>query len=105
MSRVSRAKDLSLFLILCIAISVWTGYSEAQNVDCAIIAKIEGNQVTLNPEDGKNSSLVIDTKDTLGLKVGDRVKVQDGQIVMCVFPSPIPDPGKKSPAVPGGKSK
>ena len=103
MSRISRLKNLFLFLILGITISVWAGYSEAQNVDCAIIAKIDGNQVTLNPEDGKNSSFVITSKDTAGLKVGDRVKVQDGQIVMCVFPLPIPDPGKKPAAVPGAK--
>jgi hypothetical protein len=103
MSRVSCEKNLSLFLIFWFILSVWAGYSEAQNVDCAIIAKIEGNQITLNPEGGENSSFVIESKDTLGLKVGDRVKVQDGQIVMCVFPSPIPDPGKKSPAVPGAK--
>ena len=103
MSRDTCMENLSFFLILWFAITVWAGYAEAQNVDCAIITKIEGNQVTLNPEDGKNSSFVITSKDTAGLKVGDRVKVQDGQIVMCVFPLPIPDPGKKPAAVPGAK--
>jgi len=29
--------------------------------------------------------------------------VQDGRIVWCVFPSPVPDSGKKPPAVPGVK--
>jgi hypothetical protein len=103
MSRVNRVKDRSLFLIFCFAISVWAGSSEAQNVDCAIITKIEGNQITLNPEDGKNAGFVIESKDILGLKVGDRVKVQDGHIVMCVFPPPVPDSGKKPPAFPGAK--
>jgi len=103
MSRVSRVKDLSLFLILSITISAWTGYSEAQEVDCAIIAKIEGNRVTLNPEGGKNTGFVITSKDSAGLKVGDRVKVQEGHIVICVFPLPMPDPDKKSPTVPGAK--
>ena len=71
-------------------------------MDCAIITKIEGNQISLN-EEGKYISFVIESKDTLGLKVGDRVKVQDGHIVMCVFPSPVSEPGKKPPTVPGAK--
>ena len=102
-SRVSCLKNLSLFLIFWFTISIWAGYAEAQNVDCAIITKIEGNQITLNPEDGKKTVFVIEAQDTLGLKVGDRVKVQEGHIVMCVFPSSIPDPAKKLPAVPGAK--
>lgn len=103
MSRVARMKNLFFFLILWFIISVWAGYAEAQNVDCAIITKIEGNQITLNPEDGKNTGFAIESKDISGLKVGDRVKVQDGRIVWCVFPSPVPDSGKKPPAVPGAK--
>ena len=90
-------------MVFCSTISIWAGVSEAQNVDCAIITKIEGNQITINPEDGKNTRFVIESKDTLGLKVGDRNKVQDGHVVMCVLPSPIPDPNKKPPALPGAK--
>ena len=35
MSRVSCLKNLSLFLIFWFTISIWAGYAEAQNVDCA----------------------------------------------------------------------
>ena len=103
MPRAARWKDLPLLLIIGATILAWAAPAVAQNVDCAIITRIEGNEVTLSPEDGKDSSIVIEFKDVLGLKVGDRVKVQNGQIVMCVIPLPNPEPGKKSPAVPGAK--
>ena len=53
--------------------------------------------------DGIPATVVLVPVPVVVVPPGDRVKVQDGRIVWCVFPSPIPDSGKKPPAVPGAK--
>ncbi|MCU0580694.1 MAG: hypothetical protein MUF69_14315 [Desulfobacterota bacterium] len=73
----------------------WHGPAAARDPECTVITKIEGRQVTLTPDNKKLSPFLIETEDLEGLKVGDRVWVQEGKIVRCALPGRTPSPGRK----------
>ena len=73
----------------------WFAAAAAQDLECTVVTKIEGRQVTLTPDNKKLKPFVIETEDLEGLKVGDRVWVQEGKIVSCALPGRTPTPGKK----------
>jgi hypothetical protein len=89
-------KLLSLFLIagfLFINIISYAQEDEdggAQAITTGTIVKIEGNLITIAPENGRSKLKTIKTKDTIGLKVGTRVRVEHGRI--SAMPEPIPHP-------------
>ncbi len=93
-------KLLLLFLIagfLSITIISYAQEDEdggAQAITTGTIVKIEGNRVTIAPENGRSKLKTIKTKDTTDLKVGTRVRVEHGRI--SAMPEPIPEPSKES---------
>jgi hypothetical protein len=89
-------KSIRSMVVLMAGLSVlfWAGLISAQDLECTNITRIEGRQVTLMPEDKNLKPFVIETDDTEGLKVGDRVWVKDGKIVKCALPGKSIPPKK-----------
>jgi hypothetical protein len=46
-----------------------------------IITKIEGNRVTLIPENDRTKMIMIEVRETKEFMVGDRVKAQEGRLI------------------------
>jgi hypothetical protein len=90
--------SVSVFLVLAGLILLFgPGPAAAQDMECTVVTKIAGKQITLTPENKSLQPFVIETEDPVGLKVGDRVWVKDGKIVQCALPgrTPYPPPGKR----------
>jgi hypothetical protein len=89
---------VSVFLVLAgLTLLCWLPPAAAQDMECTVITKIAGSRITLTPENKSLQPFVIESDDPAGLKVGDRVWVQDGKIVRCALPGrpPASAPGEK----------
>ncbi|MBI5584028.1 MAG: hypothetical protein HY892_09410 [Deltaproteobacteria bacterium] len=74
-----------LIVLIGLTVLCGSGPAVAQDMECTVITKIVGRQVTLAPENKNLKPFVIETEDVAGLKVGDQVWVQDGKIVSCAL--------------------
>ncbi len=63
------------------------------------ISRIEGNKVTLTPENDRTKTIVLEVSDTKGFKKGDRVTVHKGKLMRIeqkgAIPEPIPQPAER----------
>jgi len=90
-----RLSRIPVMILMGLAVFCWFGPAAAQDRECAVISKISGRQVTLTPENKSLPPFVIESEDTEGLKVGDRVWVKDGKIASCALPGRGPYPAPK----------
>ena len=66
-----------------------------------VIQSIEGNLITLIPENDRTKIIVMEVADTKGFNVGDKVQVRGNRIEkMANLPDPLPKPAAMPEPIP-----